>query len=276
MSTAVRSWSDRAFPGWRCFRRMAAATFVIFWLLRPVPFFGQSAAGENQKKAHQILEAAIQALGGSAWLNLRTTRVKGQIADFYQGLPTGTISDVDISTELPNKQRIDFGKGKDVQIFVGSHAWEITYQGKKPLPENALQDVLRRQAHSIDTVLRNWYCDPATVLIDEGQTLVERRLADKVMLLRPANDAVTLEIDAERHLPLRLSYEWRDPRFHDKNTDVVEYDNYQKIGGIATPFTVTSKRNGETIRQQFIEKIAFNLPFSKDLFDPDVAAAHLK
>jgi hypothetical protein len=258
----------------------AIKCLLIFCLLWPVLLKAQSSdaiAAANQKKARQILDAAIQALGGQEWLDVRAIRTKGQTAGFYQGKSTGAISDVTITTELPDKQFVDLGgNGRVVQIYVGSQAWEVTYKGKKNLPSAETEDALRWRDHSLRAVLGLWYRNPATVLLDEGQSTVERRIANKVMLVSPTNDAVTLEIDAESHLPSRLSFQWRDPQFHDENLDVVEYDNYQRVDGIATPFTITRTHNGETVRQRYLRSIEYNIALPDGLFDPDRAAARLK
>jgi hypothetical protein len=101
-------------------------------------------------------------------------------------------------------------------------------------------------------------------------------LAEQFTLLNAIHNAVKLDIDAETHLPLRLTFEWRDPRFHDKNVDTVEFDNYHRIDGIATPFTVTRTHNGEIVQQVFVLRAEYNVDLPSNLFDPDYAAAHLK
>ena len=42
-------------------------------------------------------------------------------------------------------------------------------------------------------------------------------------------------MDAQTHLPLRRSFEWRDPVYKDKNTDAEEYDDYHTVDGFPTP-----------------------------------------
>jgi hypothetical protein len=69
---------------------------------------------------------------------------------------------------------------------------------------------------------------------------------------------------------------WRDPRFHDENTDAVQYDNYQHVNGIVTPFTVSRAHNGQIVSELFIRKAQYNIALPKDEFNPDVVAAHLK
>lgn len=230
----------------------------------------------SQQKAHAALAATIEALGGPAWLGARTSREHVRIASFFQGNPTGEVADAVINREHPNKERVVLSKGRVVQIYSGSSGWEITYKGKKNLATEKVEDHVRWQKHSLRRVLDRWIGDPATVVLDEGSEQVERHLAEKFMLMNAANNAVTLDVDAESHLPLRLSFEWRDPRFHDKNVDAIEFDNYHRIDGIETPFTVTRTHNGEIVEQTFLLRVEYNVDLPENVFDPGYAAAHLK
>ena len=259
--------------------RRRIAPLAILCLLASARLLAQQA---NPKKAQVLLAATIQALGGQRWLDLRTIRTEAAAATFFQGTPTGAMANVTITQALPDQQRVDLDKGKVVQIFTANRAWEITYKGKKPLAAEQAADDLRWHRHSLGAVLRGWARDPATVLVDQGQSLVDRQLADKIMLIRSgddavtSSDAVTLDLDAETHLPLRLSFRWRDPRFRDTNLDAIEYNNYQRIDGIATPFTLTWTHNGQVVRQRFVRRVEYNRPLPPDFFNPDAAAAHLK
>jgi hypothetical protein len=252
---------------------------LILGGLYPAMLQGQATAAAGMaspRQAHAVLAATIEAMGGPAWVGLRTSREQVRIATFFQGNPTGEVADAVISRELPGKERIELDKGKVVQIFSGSSGWEITYKGKKNLPTEKVEDHLRWQKHSLRRVLGRWSADPTTVVLDDGPEQVARHLAEKFTLMNVAHYAVALDVDAESHLPLRLSFEWRDPRFHDKNVDAVEFDNYHRIDGIATPFTVTRTHNGEIVEQTFLLRAEYNVALTENLFDPDYAAAHLK
>jgi len=235
-----------------------------------------AAAVASPRQAHAALDATIQALGGLTWVSLRTSREHVRIASFFQGNPTGEVADAVVIREHPNKERVELDKGRVVEIYSGSSGWEITYKGKKNLAAEKIKDHMRWQRHSLRRVLGRWMGDPTTVVLDEGTEQVERHPAQKFALINAAHNTVTLDVDAETHLPLRLSFGWRDPRFHDKNVDAVEFDNYHRIDGIATPFTVTRTHNGEIVQQTFVLQAEYNLNLRENLFDPDYAAAHLK
>ena len=53
-------------------------------------------------------------------------------------------------------------------------------------------------------------------------------------------------MDAQTHLPLRRTFQWRDPVYKDKNLDAEEYDDYHTFDGIPTPVyhhTLQERRN---------------------------------
>jgi hypothetical protein len=275
MLTAAQSlWGRSTRPLWLGLVCAAAAGGLWpAWLMAQAP---DAATAASQRKAHIALAATIDALGGTTWVGVRTKREHVRIASFFQGNPTGEVADAVVSQKVPDKERIELDKGQVVQIFSGSSGWEITYKGKKNLPAETVEDHERWQRHSLRRVLDRSIGDPETVVLDQGPDQVERHTAEKFTLMNATHGAVTLDVDSVSHLPLRLSFEWRDPRFHDKNVDAVEFDNYHRIDGVATPFTVTRTHNGEIVQQQFVLQAEYNVDFQESLFDPDYAASHLK
>ena len=48
-----------------------------------------------------------------------------------------------------------------------------------------------------------WFKDPNTILLYEGEKMSERHLAQQVTMISPQNDAITILMDEQTHLPLR-------------------------------------------------------------------------
>jgi hypothetical protein len=91
-----------------------------------------------------------------------------------------------------------------------------------------------------------------------------------VTILSANNDAVTLELDATSHLPLRRIFEWRNTTFKDFDEDREEYDDYHTVQGLPTAFTLTRYHNGDMASQRFLSKVEYNVGLSPDLFNPDI------
>jgi hypothetical protein len=257
-------------------RHLLCLLLLVLPAFHPAPAQDPEAAA-NQQQARSILDAMVTALGGQRWLTLTSMTQQGRTSGFYLGKPTGATAEFFEIQKFPSDTRVELGKKRDVfQIITGDQAWEVTYKGKKEIPKDQLQDLIRRRDHSVRTVVTNWLNDPKTVLIYGGQTQVERRLADKVTLINAENDSVTLETYADTHLPCRRTWQWRDPLYKDKNTDSEEFDDYHLVDGLPTPYTLTRYHNGDMTNQRFLMRAAYNVPLAPDLFNPDAAAAKIK
>jgi hypothetical protein len=238
---------------------------------------GDDEAAKNAQKARAALDAMIKALGGSAWLNIQNQERDGHIAAFFQGNPDlGTEQTFEFH-QWPDHDRIDVTKHRDVvEFFLGRQGWEVTYRGKHAMEKDILDDYLRRRDHSIETAVKVWMKDPNTILLYEGQHMAERHLAEQVTLISPQNEAITILMDEQTHLPLQRSFEWRDPVYHDKNTDTEEYDDYHVIQGFPSPFTITRLKNGDTVRQYYVTRVAYNQNLPADFWDVDAATKRIK
>ena len=116
-----------------------------------------------------------------------------------------------------------------------------------------VDDYLRRRDHSIEMAVKVWMKDPNTILVYEGQQMAERHLAEQVTLISPQNEAITILMDIQTHLPLQRSFEWRDPVYHDKNTDTEEYDDYHTIDGLP-----------DAVHHHAVEKWRYGAPVLRD------------
>jgi hypothetical protein len=235
------------------------------------------AGQENGRQARAALDAMVQALGGQAWLNMKNQMRQGYVAAFDHGKPEPGTTKYWEFHAWPDHDRIEYTKHRDVvQFYIGREGWEVTYRGKKALPQEQVDDWLRRRDHSIETVVKTWLNDPKTILVYEGQRLAERHLADQVTLISAQNESVTILMDTQTHLPLRRTFEWRDPVFKDKNLDAEEYDDYHTFDGIPTAFTITRYKNQEIVRQYFIVHVIYNQQLPADFWSVDAASSRIK
>jgi hypothetical protein len=83
-------------------------------------------------------------------------------------------------------------------------------------------------------------------------------------------------MDVQTHLPLRRTFEWRDPVYKDKNLDAEEYDDYHVVDGFPTPFNVTRFLNEDMTRQQFLDHASYNQLLAADFWSVDTAERRIK
>src|SRR5437762_4072117 len=155
---------------------------------------------ENSRKAKTILDAAIRALGGQAYLNIHDITQEGRTFSFYHGQPNSFGVRFWRFYKYPDKDRVEMTPKRDVvYIYNGDKGYEVTFKGTRPVDTKDLNDYLRRQHYALDRVLRKWLAEPGVALFYEGQAVTEGKSVDQVTVMNGKNEGVTLYVDAKTH-----------------------------------------------------------------------------
>jgi hypothetical protein len=229
---------------------------------------------ENARKARAVLDQAIQALGGEAYLNIKDVSQEGRAYSFHNGEPNSVGTLFRRFRKYPDRDRFELTKKRDViEIYSGDKGYEVTYRGVHDMDPKNLDPFLRRRHFALDVVLREWLHQPGVALFYEGQTVAAQKQSDQVTIMNSKNEAVTIYFDFSSHLPVKKTFAWRDPSDKQRNVEEEIFDNYRPVQNIMTPFDSTRFYNGEMAAQSFLTSVKYNEGISDSLFDPQNAAA---
>lgn len=234
--------------------------------------FGQdgAAAGDSglgSGRGRVLIQEMVQALGGQKWLGMKNEYNEGRVAGYYQGRPDDTFQLYFDWREPLGPEREELTKKRNVvELYHGDQCTEVDYKGAHPQVKKICEEYQRRRKHSIEYAVRVWLKEPGTMVMDDGQKLVEDHLANQVTVMNADNDSITIELDSDTHLPMEVRYEWRDPVYHDMDKDVVQFSDYHTIDGIATPFTKTYFHNGQMTEQRYLFFARYNVQLPPDGF----------
>ena len=245
-----------------------------------IPSAQSAPEAQGDSRGRKLLDQMVTALGGDTWLNRTDWISYGKGATFYKSQPNPYVSEFEEYTRAqPFGARviivsklgvfIPTTKRDVAVVWTTDNGYEVTFRGKKELPKDEVEDFERRHRHTLDVVVKDWLKQPGVLVTYEGTGLVGRRLADKVSVLTPGNDAVTIALDESNHLPLNRTFQWRDATYKDYDTDEEQYDSYQPVQGIMTPLIITRLHNGDMVSQRYLTKVVYNSKLPADLFDPD-------
>jgi len=226
---------------------------------------------ENARKAKALIEQAIAALGGQAYLGIQDLSQEGRTYSFYHGRPSSYGVQFWLFYKYPDKERDELTKQRDVAYVTnGDQGYEITYKGTRAMEPKDLADSVRRRHFALDRILREWVNQPGVALFYDGTAVAAEKPAEQVTILNAQNQGVTLDFDSTTHLPLKKSFTWRDPTDKERNTEEEIYDNYRPVQGIMTPFSITRFYNGDMSNQRFLNSVSYNKGLSESLFDARV------
>lgn len=231
-------------------------------------------APNNQDKARAIVDQMVQALGGQAYLTVQDYYAEGRVGSFHNESLEGWNLYYRY-WKWPEKERTEVTKQRDVvRLYLGDKAYEITYKGIQPLdPEKdeRVKQALLRRHYSLENVLRQWLSEPGILLLDEGPSISEGLMAEKITIINSKNESVTLLVSPDTHLPLEKRFSTRDPRYRERDEETTIYGNWKIIQGVNTPRVLLTRRNGETLVQEITLNITYNTHPADSLFDPAVA-----
>jgi hypothetical protein len=218
-------------------------------------------ANRNESKAQALLNRMIQEMGGQAYLTLQDSYSEGRYGRFHNEVMVGGAVFFRY-WEWPDKERLEVTKDRDIAtLILGDKVYEVTYRGGKeldPEKDDSVRLGIVRRHYSLEHVLREWMNAPGTLLLDEGPTLADNKMTERVTIINSKNEAVSLLISPDTHLPVSKRFSVRDPKTADKDEEEEIYDNWRMVQGINTPFSTVVLHNEQIVRQQYLSSISYN------------------
>lgn len=230
---------------------------------------GNKQTAKVDEKALAVIERAVRAMGGGAYLGVKTVVSHGyfsQMSAAMRGLPVA-FHDYMV---FPDRERTEF-KGdqtRSVQVNTGDTGWLYDARAKKitDLKPDQAEDFKLAMRTSIDNILRGWWrADGASLsYVGRREAGVGRR-NEVVRLTYPDGFSVEFEFDAVEGLPAKAVYKKQNAE-GDVLDEEDRYAQFQTIGGVQTPFIVDHFRAGTQSSRVNYDSVEFNAPVPDSLF----------
>ncbi|HKQ53436.1 MAG TPA: hypothetical protein VJT74_13760 [Pyrinomonadaceae bacterium] len=221
------------------------------------------------EKAEQVIQRAVEALGGSAYLNVRSLVGRGlytQYKDGQSGIPAAFVDYI----IFPDHERTEFkGQGgKIIQTNAGETGWIYDGASKslKDQTKEQVADFKRAMRTSVDNLLRGYWRKEGATLSYIGRReagLAKRNEA--VRLTYPDGFSIEFEFGAKDFLPMKILYKKTD-------ADGAESDEEDRLAqhvtvqGVVSPFVIDHYTAGTQTSRINYEAIEFNTPLADTLF----------
>jgi hypothetical protein len=256
-------------------RRLAAAAVLVFAFLAIV---SESSAQESEvmmpaqsaAKAKEILQQAIEGLGGAAYLNVHDVTYEGHLSQFgHSGeLNSVPLHFVNYAIPIPpfRDRTENLPKRNIIEVKNGDKGWDLDRGG---VTEARTSDLARYQEDmktDIDNILRHRIHEPDMVFRYGGADVVDLHESDWVELVDSENRTIRIAIAKSSHLPIRMVIDTRNANTRMRTEEIEYFSNYHPFSGIQTPFQITRDRNGIKVFQVFFYKCEYNTNLSDSLF----------
>ncbi len=234
------------------------------------------AAETRATRGKRLLQDAIAALGGDAFLRMRDRKESGRAYTFYRDRLTG-LSVARLYTRYtdhpePGKlglfERHTFGKkGESSVLFLDGQGFEVTFRGARPLPDETVERYFITTRHNFFYILRQRLQEPDLVFEHAGSLIVENQPVEVLDIFDSENENVKVYLNASTKLPVQQQFYRRDPIIHDRVQELTHYSKYKSLpGGVVWPLNLQRERDTEKITEIYDDSIEINAGLPDDLF----------
>lgn len=246
-----------------------------------------SAADTAEQRGRKVIDEAIAALGGDAFMHMQNRVESGRAYTFWSSRLSGTNlakiytryltpSGPPVPGQLQVEERESFGtnvRGRFEEqygfvLFTAKpEAWEVTFRGARPLEDDQLARYKDATLHNFLYIVRERLKEPDVSFYSLGADFINSRPVDIVQVTCADNVPVTVYFDQLTKLPVRQTYKHRNEEYHDMDTEVTEYARFRDIGGgVQWPHDIRRDRNGDKIYEMFSDSIEINQDLGDELF----------
>jgi outer membrane lipoprotein-sorting protein len=223
---------------------------------------------QSEAKAREILGQLVNALGGSAFMEVQERECIGRRANIgHSGELVGYVEFKDY-WRYPDKHRIDYAKkGNIIDMYNGDEGWTLDRSGVSEEPVTAMADFQDSVKRNIDNLLRLHLHDKDVYPRYGGMDLVDMRQVDWVEFSDvEAERKQRLAVDRSSHLLVRSEITSVDPNFNQRTKETTIYTNYQRLGGVMTPLQISREHDGRRTYQVFYSSCQYNSGIPADFF----------
>jgi len=235
---------------------------------------GSAKATSPDDKAESVIRRSIEAVGGSNYLQVKTTVGRGFFTTYKEGISQLPARFVDYIV-FPDKERTEFTGGgiRVVQANLGEKGW--LYDGAtkslQDMKSAQIEDFKRAVRTSVDNLLRGWWRKEGAALSYVGRR--EAGLAKRnetVRLTYPDGFWIEYELGAKDGMPAKVIYKRnRTKPDSDETEEITEEDRLAKfiiVDGITAAFVVDHFINGVQTSRINYESIEYNRPLADSFF----------
>ncbi len=259
-------------------------TLVLAGTALPVVWAQQQDSAASKGK--QVVDSALAGLGGDHFLQMRNRLASGRVYAFFHDQMSG-LDLARIYTEYTDKapengvavwERELLGKKGDYSfLFLPDQAWDITFRGARPIPDENWQKYLRSTETNILYLLRSRHGEAGMDFDYVSSEVYLSRHVEIVDITDAQSQTIRVYFDHNSRLPVRQIYKWLDEETRERNEEITVFDKYRDVGGgIMWPYSIERERNGYKAYQFFADKVEANVTIPPKTFDLPPGAKMLK
>ncbi|MFI5097036.1 MAG: hypothetical protein ACHQT6_03590 [Candidatus Acidiferrales bacterium] len=241
---------------------------------------------KSTAKAKQLVQQAIEAMGGAAFRDYGELECEGRLAEFDHNGDRAGDAYYHNYWRFPDKNRTEYvvkstkggllgvfvgvlpiKGGVFIQVFSGNEGWTMDKSGVNEAPAGTVSDFQAAAKRQLRNVMLLKVKEQDVFLRYTGTTTADLRQVDWVEITdRGEEGSIRLALDHATHLPSRIVVTSKDADTGQMDEDVTIFTNYHPNDGVQMPMQVTRLHNDRRTHQLFYDSCKANPSLPADFF----------
>ncbi|HVO97019.1 MAG TPA: hypothetical protein VMT15_03090 [Bryobacteraceae bacterium] len=247
--------------------------------------YGQAAQTQAEIRGRKVIDNAIAALGGNAFLTMADRTEVGRAYSYYREEISGlsvakiytrylTVPPDKVGSDLGQREKEVFGKDEDTSVlFLEDRGWETSWRGSKQMEPDRFERYKDTTLRNVLYIFRQRLKEPGMIFEMQGSDVVDNLPVDIVDITDSEDRVLHVHFHQSTKLPVRQIYKRKNPVTKEQDDEVTLFGRYFEAGGVQWPRQIRRERNGEKVYEIFAESVKINSGFSDNLFsEPDPGA----
>lgn len=226
------------------------------------------AASRIDPKAQGLLDQAVRALGGEAFLNARNVRTEGRIFSISEGSTAG-FTKYESTVQFPGKRRFSYGKDKLVTLINdGERGWQLDRYGMVRQPPEQVRLWNNAYRYGYESLLRAVIREPGLLIQYSGTEFTGPVSTHVISITDSRQVQVKLYLENKTSLPARVAYRLFNPKTSEWEDFGEIYADFREFQGIKTPMQMTRFLEGKRSGENFRKTVEYNVEIPANYFTP--------
>jgi len=248
--------------------------------------FGQSAPTKAEVRGKKVVDDALAALGGNAFLAMTDRTESGRAYSYYRDQISGlsvakiytrylTVAPAKSGEELGQKEKEVFGKTEDTSVlFLEKEGWDISWRGSKQMEQDRFDRYRESTLRNVLYIFRQRLQEPGMIIEFQRSDVIDNLPVDIVDITDAENRVVRVQFHQSTKLPVRQVYKHINPATKEQDEEVTLFTRYFDAGGVQWPHQIRRERNGDKTYEIFSESVKINKDLADNFFTvPEPGAA---
>jgi hypothetical protein len=229
-------------------------------------------------RGKKIIDDALAALGGNAYLGMADRTENGRAYSYYHDQISGlsiakvctkykSVPAAKSGSDLGQIEKEVYGRTEDTSVlFLQDKGWDISWRGSKEMEQDRFDRYREWTLRNVLYIFRMRLQEPGMIFEFQKADVIDNLPVDIVDITDSDNRVIHVHFHQSTKLPVRQVYKRKNEETKEQDDEVTLFTRYLDADGVQWPHQIRRERNGYKSYEIFSETVKINSGLTDEFF----------